>query len=113
MPQVIDLNHLEKYVCGDGALLDEILCIFEEQARKWIERFDPDADDESWRNAAHSLKGASRGIGAWRIGDICESAESLVGPAESKRARRSGAIGELRMLVAEAVGEAAKIRRAS
>ena len=113
MPQAIDLDHLQKYVCGDRALLDEILCIFEDQARKWIAQFDPDADDEAWRNAAHALKGASRGIGAWRIGEICEAAEGLIGGLQGKAEQRLQALLELKQLVADAVGEAAEIRRAA
>ncbi len=28
-----------------------------------------------WKQATHGLKGASRGIGAFRLGDLCEAAE--------------------------------------
>lgn len=113
MSQAIDLNHLNQYVCGDDALLDEILCIFVEQAALWTERLDPGADDEAWRNAAHALKGASRGVGAWRIGDICEAAESLIGAIDAKANRRLECLAELRRQVDVAIREAAQIRSAA
>lgn len=110
MPPAIDLDHLDQYVCGDRALLDEILTIFEEQARLWLARLDPESDDESWRNAAHALKGASRGVGAWRIGDICEAAEDMIDAGPDKATRRRAVVDELESLIVEAVGEVGRIR---
>lgn len=87
MTAPIDLDHLDQYICGDAALLDEVLTIFEEQALSWVEKLVPSLDDEQWAHAAHSLKGASRGVGAWAVGDLAEEAESLVGDdAVEKRA---------------------------
>lgn len=79
MTAPIDRSHLDQYVFGDRALLDEILTIFIDQASQWIERMDPALDDHAWHLAAHTLKGASRGVGAWALGDLAEAAEQLVG----------------------------------
>jgi HPt (histidine-containing phosphotransfer) domain-containing protein len=87
MTQAIDLQHLEQYVGDDAGLRDEILSIFEDQVEGWLARLDPSADDQDWKNAAHALKGASRGVGAFELGDLCETAEGLIGSAQAGPAR--------------------------
>ncbi len=77
MTAPIDLEHLNKYVFGDEALLREILGIFREQIATLANRMAPDASDDDWRLAAHTLKGAARGVGAWALGDAAERAEAL------------------------------------
>ncbi|MEZ5921493.1 MAG: Hpt domain-containing protein [Parvularculaceae bacterium] len=91
MADPIDLKHLDQYVCGDAGLLDEILSLFVEQATRWARCLSADMDDEEWRHAAHTLKGASRGVGAWALGDIAERAEAMTG----------GRTGERKALLAE------------
>lgn len=110
MPVPIDLDHLRLYVGDDRALLDEILTIFDEQAESWLARLDPVADDESWRHAAHSLKGASRGVGAWAVGDLAERAETLVGPTANKVSQRADLLRDLRAAVTSAVAFARDVR---
>lgn len=83
----IDVKHLDRYVAGDKALRDEILAIYEEQVETWVSMLDPSADDQSWRNAAHALKGASRGVGAWELGDLCAQAEMMIGDTVSTHQR--------------------------
>jgi hypothetical protein len=80
MSEPIDLEHLDKYVFGDRALLDEILSIFIDQVSILVERMNVEAEDVDWREAAHTLKGASRGVGAFRLGDLAAEAECMVGP---------------------------------
>lgn len=79
MSDPIDLEHLDKYVFGDRALLDEILSIFIDQASVLVERMNVEAEDNDWREAAHKLKGASRGVGAFRLGDLAAEAEQMTG----------------------------------
>lgn len=110
MSSAFDLAHLERYVCGDDALRNEILTIFEEQAALWMARFAVDSEDEAWHDAAHSLKGAARGVGAWEIGDLCEAAEKLVAGIPEKVAKRQAALDRLTILVDEAVSEARRLR---
>lgn len=105
---VIDFAHLEKYVSGDDALRDEILGIFAEQVRHLLDEFDVFQPDEDWKNAAHTLKGASRGVGAWALGQICEDAEKLVGPAPAKREARATLLVSLRFLAHAALDETDK-----
>lgn len=108
--QAIDLDHLEQYIGSDTALRDEILTIFDEQARMWVDRLDPSEDDEIWRNAAHALKGAARGVGAWQVGDLCEAAEELIAGAPEKVAKRCAILEKISRLVDLAVGEARRLR---
>lgn len=105
---MIDFAHLEKYVSGDDALREEILGIFSEQVRLLLDQFDVFQPDEDWKNAAHTLKGASRGVGAWALGQICEDAEKLVGPAPAKREARATLLVSLRFLAHAALEETDK-----
>ncbi|WDI31186.1 Hpt domain-containing protein [Hyphococcus flavus] len=84
----IDFNHLNKYVMGDDTLRDEVLSIFVEQLGMLLEKFDPAIDDYSWKNTAHTLKGAARGVGAWDVGDLCQEAETLTGDVGNKEKAR-------------------------
>jgi len=105
----IDLDHLDKYVGGDRALRDEILGIFEEQAEMWVRILDPKAEDVAWKDAAHALKGASRGVGAWEIGDICAAAEKLIGDGRSEEDRHE-ALVNLKNAVRATVSEVRRLR---
>jgi HPt (histidine-containing phosphotransfer) domain-containing protein len=66
--KVLDLDHLRRQTAGDGALERELLALFEAQcarlqplvcggSRSPLERAD----------AAHTLKGSARAVGAWRL----------------------------------------------
>ncbi|MCB2096470.1 MAG: Hpt domain-containing protein [Parvularculaceae bacterium] len=103
MTEPIDLDHLNQYIAGDSALLDEIMTIFIEQAEQLSGALSQLPDDEAWHSAAHKLKGASRGVGAWKLGDLAETAEKTDAGA------RSGIAGE----IAEAAAEAIAFARAT
>ncbi|MEL6791229.1 MAG: Hpt domain-containing protein [Pseudomonadota bacterium] len=108
MSDLIDLNHLQLYVGDDVSLRDEILSIFEDQLALWMGRLSPDMDDDTWYQAAHTLKGAARGVGVWAIGDLCEKAEALMGPdAEPARADLLGQLGPLADRVTAALKDVA------
>ncbi len=79
----IDFAHLETYTAGDPGIADEVLGLFEEQAALWTRLMTPDAPADSWRDAAHTLKGASLGIGAHAMAQACSEAElkADTGPA--------------------------------
>lgn len=113
MKPPIDLDHLDQYVMGDSALLDEVLTIFSEHAQRWLAALEPLLDDDKWRGAAHTLKGAARGIGSWAIADLCERAEQLVGGAPEKMARRRALLADLQARVDAALDEAERLRRSA
>lgn len=105
----LDLDHLDRYVAGDPVLRDEILGIFEGQADMWLRTLDPKADDQAWRDAAHSLKGASRGVGAWDVGHICEQAEKLIGEKRDD-AERVAKLQELNEAMTLVIAEVRRLR---
>ncbi|NBU29519.1 MAG: Hpt domain-containing protein [Caulobacteraceae bacterium] len=69
----VDFPYLEGFAAGDTALVAEVLDLFREQAAIWSRMLD--AQNEGWRDAVHTLKGAGRGIGANALGEACERAE--------------------------------------
>ncbi len=110
---IIDFDHLEKYVAGDDMLRDEILEIFSEQVSLLLDQFDVFQADEAWKDTAHTLKGAARGVGAWGLGKTCEEAEALVGNAPGKQEARATLLVSLRMLASNAIDEAKRFRLAA
>jgi HPt (histidine-containing phosphotransfer) domain-containing protein len=72
----VDFNHLESYAAGDLALIEEVLSMFREQASLWMRLLDPAGPHEGWRDAAHTLKGASLGVGAFQLAEACGAAEA-------------------------------------
>lgn len=107
----IDFAHLDRYVAGDSALRDEVLAIFESQVARCLRLLDPDAPHEEWRSIAHALKGASRGIGAWKIGDLCAEAEGMKDGLDNVRSRRIEAKAEIEQSAQSALEEIRRLRR--
>jgi HPt (histidine-containing phosphotransfer) domain-containing protein len=69
----VDFAYLEGFAGGDQQVVDEVLALFREQAELWTALLDPES--EGWRDAVHTIKGASRGIGANQLGDVCAEVE--------------------------------------
>lgn len=109
--QAIDFAHLDRYVAGDAALRDEVLTIFEGQVARCMRLLDPDGPNEEWRSVAHALKGASRGIGAWSVGALCEAAEKMTGSSADVREARITAKAEIEACVEKALEEIRRLRR--
>jgi HPt (histidine-containing phosphotransfer) domain-containing protein len=86
---IIDRGHLDRMTAGDQALTLEVLGLFRQQMARWNKLLQPDTANEDWGDAAHSLKGAARGIGAWALGVVCAQAEaaSRVGPLSRDQKR--------------------------
>ena len=110
MSDAVDLKHLDQYVCGDTALLDEILSIFIDQADGWMAKLSANMSDDDWHHSCHALKGASRGVGAWAVGDIAERGEALTGDAADVENARRRLLEELRRETARAIAFAKKTR---
>ncbi|HEY4265732.1 MAG TPA: Hpt domain-containing protein [Micropepsaceae bacterium] len=77
--QPVDLDHLDRYTGGDRAINQEILRLFDDQCRESLAMLEylaqGSGDSQSWREIAHRLKGAARGIGAFALGDAAAVAE--------------------------------------
>lgn len=69
----IDPEVLERFTAGDVEVMDEVLGLFQEQARIWAQMLD--AREPGWRDAVHTLKGSAAGVGAEGLARACGEAE--------------------------------------
>lgn len=77
--QPVDLTHLARYTLGERALEREVLELFCTQSVLYLEQLKAALSDKAWKEAAHSLKGSARAVGAWRAAQAAERAEALQG----------------------------------
>ena len=97
----VDFEHLKTYTAGDLSVEREVLGLFVHQVELWIRMLQESGDDEIWRDAAHSLKGSARGIGAWHVAELCEQAESL--PVDADPSERSAVLDDIKAAIAAVV----------
>jgi HPt (histidine-containing phosphotransfer) domain-containing protein len=96
----VDLAHLSRFTFADQALEKEILGLFLAQLPETLAALTAAVNERDWKIAAHTLKGSSRAVGAWRIARLAEEAEAL---AASRNLRARGeAIARLEEAAAEA-----------
>ncbi|HMN51410.1 MAG TPA: Hpt domain-containing protein [Xanthobacteraceae bacterium] len=74
MENAIDREHLDAATFGDRALRSEVLRLFQAQVRILTAAI-RDANGKPRMDAAHTLKGAARGIGAFALADAAEAIE--------------------------------------
>jgi HPt (histidine-containing phosphotransfer) domain-containing protein len=85
----IDLEHLARYTGGEKSLNAEILQLFDGQVTTMVAELNAllaSRDSLRWREIAHTIKGAARGVGAFHMGEAAANAEP-VNPADSSQAR--------------------------
>lgn len=85
----IDLEHLAKYTGGEKALDAEILRLFDGQIAGMVRELNgliATGDAKRWREIAHTIKGAARGVGAFGMGEAAAKAEP-VNPADGTQAQ--------------------------
>ncbi len=75
--RAIDFNHLDAYTAGDHDLIQEVLRLFRGQVGQLIEILSQTSDAKTWRDTAHGIKGAARGIGAWQAADAAAIVEQF------------------------------------
>lgn len=76
--QPIDMDHLHNFTDGNKEEERMLFCIFMTRAVEVVEQLNnalATNDNESWRKAAHLLKGASGNLGARHLFTICGEAE--------------------------------------
>jgi HPt (histidine-containing phosphotransfer) domain-containing protein len=115
MRAVFDPEHLDRMTSGDQDLQAEVLDLFRHQAELWGRLLDPQFPSDNWGDAAHTLKGAARGIGAWKLADICQNAEALGreqkdDASESAMVNRAVRLALVREALDEALAEVAQFR---
>lgn len=76
--EILDRVHLAQYTQGDPALEEELFSILAGQLRQCLAKMEAAEDAEDWTMPAHTLKGAARGVGAFRLARACEDAEHAV-----------------------------------
>ena len=74
----VDFTVLENMTGGDDAINEEVLGLFVQQAGLWSAMLDAKA--EGWRDAVHTIRGASAGIGAGELAAVCAEAEKIEQP---------------------------------
>jgi HPt (histidine-containing phosphotransfer) domain-containing protein len=84
----VDLVHLARYTMGDRDLEREVLTLFARQSDIYVARLRDARSAKAWVEAAHTLKGSARGIGAWRVADAAERAERRAAEAGSAGCRK-------------------------
>lgn len=83
----IDRAHLSRYTFGNAALEIEVLGLFAGQAPETLAWLRTAETAKAWRDAAHTLKGSARAVGAWRVAELAERAEAIDPAARDARAR--------------------------
>jgi HPt (histidine-containing phosphotransfer) domain-containing protein len=85
---VVDLDHLARYTGGDKTINAEVMRLFDSQAGELVARLNTileARDAKSWKEVAHTLKGAARGIGAFEMGEAAARCEQI-DPADHSNA---------------------------
>ena len=97
-PQVVlDRDHLARYTMGDVVLEREVLGLFIGQMPVTVASLRDSGDAVSWTRAAHTIKGSARAVGAWRLAQLAEHAESC----SSRHERWQALADEIEIAVAE------------
>lgn len=81
---VVDLAHLAQYTAGDKSIERELAGLFTTSSDRYLQTMLDTLDAGEWRVAAHSLKGAAKGIGAGEVARLAEHAEGLDVPADDQ-----------------------------
>lgn len=95
--EAVDLAHLATYTAGDSALERELAGLFRVSTDRYLTQMHDHIDGPEWKDAAHGLKGAARGIGANEVARLAAYAEKLQGSAV--RARRESILPEIALAV--------------
>ena len=85
----IDLEHLARYTGGEKGLNTEMLRLFDGQITDMVAELNAllaSRDGKRWREVAHTIKGAARGVGAFSMGDVAAAAEPI-DPADAPVAK--------------------------
>ncbi len=85
----IDHVHLARYTFGNRALEIEVLKLFAEQAPSYLEQLGSATTEKAWRDAAHTLKGSARAVGALAVAVTSEHAETLRASTDTELRRRA------------------------
>src|SRR5919107_6346009 len=102
--RVLDLVHLARQTFGDRELEREVLALFEAQCRRLLPILAGAGRECERGDAAHTLKGAARAVGAWRLAALADELETALAAETPKGvdallARLDGAMRETQAAV--------------
>lgn len=97
----IDRAHLARFTFGNVALELEVLNLFAQQAPESFASLAGASSPKAWRDAAHTLKGSARAVGAWRVANVTEMAERIEWTEVVRR--REQLLAEIRVTLDEAI----------
>lgn len=81
--KAIDFAYLSRQTAGDHELERELLTLFAQQCVVHLRAIHGSADRQARMDAAHTLKGAARAVGAWQVAEAADRIEeSLAGPEQ-------------------------------
>jgi HPt (histidine-containing phosphotransfer) domain-containing protein len=80
---IIDEGHLQRMTLGDRHLAREVLQIFVRQSTVMLDRIDG-SEPVLAAEAAHTMIGSARGIGAWRLARVAERLERVASGASEQ-----------------------------
>lgn len=81
--KAIDFAYLSSQTAGDHELERELLTLFAQQCVVHLRTIHGGIDRQARMDAAHSLKGAARAVGAWQVAEAADRIEeSLAGPEQ-------------------------------
>lgn len=98
-----DRAHLASFTGGDVVMERGLIREFCHNAREQLAMLRGAPNERRWRDCAHKLKGAARGIGCWQISVLCETAERLDPSDETARRHVTGQIGDLLDQLSDAI----------
>jgi HPt (histidine-containing phosphotransfer) domain-containing protein len=101
----IDLNHLHRQTMGDRFLQREVLKLFLRHSAEQIERLKTAESVAERREAAHSLVGSARGIGAFAIATIAGEIEGAKGPVVGRLKALEAAAAAARSFIQDYLAE--------
>ena len=93
---VIDRQALDRHTMGNAALQQELFILFFDQMPVYLDQLDEavsSADQDSWRMAAHGIKGSSRALGFTRLAKLSAECET--------KEPQAAAVNELRDVIQE------------
>ena len=103
--EALDRAHLARQTSGDHALEREVLALFADHAASALGLIKAAEGRSGRREAAHSLVGSARSIGAFRVADAAATIENGQGDSPAGIATLEAAIDEVRRLIAGYLSE--------
>ncbi len=97
----IDFDYLGRFTFGNRELEREVLYLFAQNAPIYLRNLCGAVSSKAWHDAAHTLKGSARAVGAWRVARAAESAEKI--SFEAEPGRKAVAADQVSQAVEEAI----------